>query len=86
MKKNLSFHKEVARYKGWASLEWRRGIYLSLAKSLISDLRSLEQCDKSNNKRYSVQPANLIVLLQDLKVYHSPVDLVHYAIHSCTKP
>lgn len=34
-----------------------------------------------------VQPANLIlVLLKDLEAYHSPIDLVHYAIHTCTKP
>lgn len=87
MKKNLSFHKVVVCYMGWASLEWKRGIYLALANSLISALSSLEQHDKSNSKRCSVQPGNLIlVLLKDLKVYHSPVDLVHYAIHTCTKP
>jgi len=47
---------------------------------------SLEQHDNSNGKRCSVQLANLIlVLVKDLKVYHSPVDLVHYAIHTCRK-
>lgn len=45
MKKNRSFHRKVACYKGWASLEWRRGVYLALENSLLSVLSSLEQCD-----------------------------------------
>lgn len=74
LKKTLSFPKEVACYKGWASLEWRKGVNLTLTKS--SAPSTLKQYDKSNSKRCSVQPGNLIlVLLKDLKVYHTPVDL-----------
>lgn len=56
LKKNVSFHKEVTCYRGWASLEWRRGIYLTLAIHWILALSSLEQCDKSNSKKEMLSP------------------------------